>query len=115
MTDTVELEVRCCCTPTRLYGYLSVPEHMARRGYGINIAAPVPGQLGDYVPRRILTVDTITDLGKPTPVLPTTWELLQRACTTRLAFKFEGDDMTPAEKLALLRRVPGFREATPCP
>jgi hypothetical protein len=29
----------------------------------------------------------------------------------RLALKFEGDDMTAQEKVELLRKVPGFREA----
>jgi hypothetical protein len=108
---TVELEVRCCCTPTRLYGYLPV------RAASVKAGALLTFQLSDGGALQ-LPVEKFTDgscFSKQFYDAVASGDTSRFAKLTRiarrLALKFEGDDMTPQEKVELLRKVTGFREA----
>jgi hypothetical protein len=90
MTMT-RLEVRCCCQPRKVLGWLEVPEHQVREGNSVRFTIPPT-----WRPERVLLADTIalpvatiTEYGRD-------W----------LAFKAEG---APVERL---RKLPGFMENT---
>lgn len=99
------VEVRCCCTPTKLLGYLDVRDDLVRQGnvVGFAVCSPVDTwqTTADLEAIRFERVDLPIEKFWKTDVSATTgW-------TTNLAFKSEE---TPIETL---RRIPGFVEATP--
>ena len=93
------LEVRCCCDPSRLYGWLP-----------LNGGAPFLGQRFRFsVPPRV--VDQRVGFG---PAIPGGEVLLEVDALTleggyaTWALKYHGDDLSFVEKAARLRHVPGF-------
>lgn len=102
------LEIRCCCDPTRLYGWLTLN------------GEPVLGQrLRFAVPPTRIT-DGPADVGTVTPggevLLSVDRLTVPREEGVRgfgdfrsyWALKYEGDGPTFAQKLEALRHVPGF-------
>lgn len=96
------LKVRCCCTPTKVYGTLAVPDSVLR--VGMRVALYPRGPLSP--PSRA---------AEPTgPVTIRTMDVHQFQDydgRRELALKYEGDDETPEQKLAFLRTIKGFTEA----
>jgi hypothetical protein len=79
------LEVRCCCTPTTLYGYLPIRSDVKA---GERITYPI--EYGAGFGALTLEVHSFQDAH------------MQRC----LAFKYEGDDVQ--QKLATLQKIRGF-------
>ncbi len=101
----VEIEVRCCCTPTKLYGYMQVPAERARSGRRFTWEALRLAMTG----AEIAAAEKI-DL---TPaVVVVQMELCEYidGGERRLAFKMDGEE-PPGEKLAKLMRLREFRPA----
>lgn len=117
--DVRRVEIRCCCNPHRLYGWLPFYGGEPRMGHRLRFSVPPrfvdrvvgPGAVDTAAAggEVLLEVATVT-LGtfcslRPRGAAPD-FEELQR--TSRLALKYHGDDLSFVEKLARLRHVPGF-------
>jgi hypothetical protein len=97
------LEIRCCCEPAKLLGWIRVPdlERWRREGAVTFLLQPERGdRLADQVeaifaPRTTLRLELAT------------WSDSRRGIRDRLAFR---SDDTPLETL---RRIPGFIELQP--
>lgn len=102
----VEVEVRCCCTPTKLYGWLQVPAEKVRRGRMVQLV-------------RCITADECRSAADADPVSfhVDTWTLSFEEFLDhgewRIALKADGDDRTPEQKLEFLRTLREFTEAEP--
>lgn len=92
------VEVRCCCQPKKLLGYVEVPEDAVRSGN--TYMFPVRAVVEHLIPNDSLAVIKTEVVNLPIAELFTNGG-------RRLAFKSEE---TPIETL---RRIPGFVEATP--
>jgi len=92
----MRLEVRCCCQPRKLLGWLDVPERLAKAGTVI----------------RFVVDEGLRDQnGAPhysQLALPVEWYRLSWAANAQLALKSEE---TPIE---VLRRIGGFTENPEC-
>lgn len=106
----VELEVRCCCQPQKLLGYLQVEKRLVHRGGVVHLQRRVL-QMGAAVSPRTLdvSVPVLTDIERLT--LPIEEFFKPDAIPPRwLAIKAEG------VTLETLRRFrPQFREAIEWP
>lgn len=110
--ETPRLEVRCCCNPQRLYGWLAIPatkrhvgariylEAFEKRAAGIVGRVPTDEPTGP-APERIvvqLEVDELTDPER-------------NGGAPFLALKYADEDLKPAEKLRRLKMLQGFEPA----
>jgi hypothetical protein len=102
----VSLEIRCCCVPRKLLGWVDVPEHLARAGEVVRfhlrepvlLLAPPPGhyfRVPAKAPQFLaLQIDRYRENEDgPWPLLPGPW---------RLAVK------SHEHPIELLRRIPTF-------
>jgi hypothetical protein len=102
---TVSLEIRCCCMPRKLLGWVDVPEHLARAGEVVRFPLREPLLLVVPPPGFHLRARTRTPLYLPL--------LIERyreneAGPLRLAVK------SHEHPIELLRRIPTFT-ANPWP
>jgi hypothetical protein len=89
------IEVRCCCTPTRLYGTLEVHDEYVRGGNMVRFAPVMRGNSTGWVePLDLEVVAFSSGAG------PGWW----------YALRFDGVGLSPNEKRALLRNIPSFIE-----
>lgn len=103
----MKLEVRCCCQPHKLLGWLEVPDHLAKLGevivFPVHVTVDPDGGLRDHArPQRQIALPVAeivipTDFVGPGP--------LESFFDRHLALKSEE---TPLE---VLRGVRGFEEA----
>lgn len=92
------LNVRCCCTPVRIYGTLPAPKlHEFTRGFVRLI-------------RAHRTVDPSTSLAANVETHRLEIDIFGggNGSGPEFAWKFEGDDIPPERKLEILRQLPGF-------
>ena len=94
------LEVRCCCNPTRLIGYLEVREQLIYPGGSIDFVIPARRRLADLRAGDGPVEEEIEPARKVT--LPV--ERIAYGSQVWLALK---SDETPIE---ILRQIPGFIE-----
>lgn len=81
------LEIRCCCIPRKLLGYVDVPSGIAQ---GQQVTFVLKTKWGEPLERLSLTADTYTGEGE-----------------RKLALR-SGD-----QPMEVLRRIPGFKEVSP--
>jgi hypothetical protein len=102
-----QLEVRCCCQPQKLLGFVTVPDHMARPGQ--ILYAPVPAPPLPHVGRPYYDVDqTVPVPTRQPPPIPFPIESFYENGQRFIAVKGEGRTV---EELELLLRPWRFKLA----
>lgn len=96
----MKIEVRCCCQPKKLLGWIDVDPRAVRRGAVIHFAIPPSAMLLSGKPEIVNTPPV--DVTLPVEAIG---EYLDDQPVTHLALKSEE---TPIE---VLRRIPGFVES----
>lgn len=98
--------VRCCCTPVRVYGSLEVPDNLLRARavvpFVLRQPAPCAWEAVDSTATERLHLE-VAQFAEPGG---TGMDPYRRS----LALKYDGDHLTPAQKLETLRRIEGFEE-----
>jgi hypothetical protein len=99
----MRLEVRCCCQPQKLLGWIDVDPRAVRRGAVIHFTIPPPAPWPWSVEgnNNAPTMPLLSDVALPIDTLGT---CVDGQHVTRLALKSEE---TPLE---VLRCIPGFME-----